>query len=114
MAYATYRGGREREPGRSIAMDPDGNASVAGGTRSTDFPVTPVAAQTANGGGHDASIAKPDPTGQPLLVAPRPGGGSSAELHSAVSRIWNPQALWQANGGGLPTLCRVQLGGTAD
>ena len=77
MAYANYRGGREREPGRSIAMDPDGDASVAGGTRSTDFPVTPVAAQPANIGGHDAFIAKPDPTGQPFLFSPDPGGAGS-------------------------------------
>jgi|GEM_PF-6186379 len=55
-------------------MDPDGNASVAGGTTSMDFPVTPVAAQPMNIGGHDASIAKPDPTGQPFLSAPHPGG----------------------------------------
>ena len=40
-------------------------------------------------------------------------GICSAELNSAVSRIWNPQALWQVSASESAQPCRVQLGDTA-
>ncbi len=88
LAYATYLGGRELDLGRGIAVDPDGNAYVAGWTTSTDFPVTPGAAQPVNGGGHDAFIAKLDPTGTQFVFATYLGG---AGFESGAALALDPQ-----------------------
>jgi hypothetical protein len=41
-------------------------------------------------------------------------GSDIVESDFAVSRIRDPQALWQVSSRDLPTPCRVQLGDTAD
>lgn len=47
LIYSTYVGGSKDDSGNAIAVDPSGNAFVAGGTASTDFPHTLGAFQTA-------------------------------------------------------------------
>ena len=76
LAYATYLGGSDLELGRGIAVDPDGNAYVVGWTSSTNFPVTPNAAQTTIGGGYDAFVAKLNADGSQLLYSTYLGGES--------------------------------------
>ena len=76
LAYATYLGGSDLELGRGIAVDPDGNAYVVGWTSSTNFPVTPGAAQPTIGGGYDAFVAKLNPDGSQFLYATYLGGDS--------------------------------------
>ncbi len=51
LIFATYLGGSGNDVGQGIAVDSSGNAYVAGGTFSSDFPTTPGAFQTAFGGG---------------------------------------------------------------
>ncbi len=41
LGYSTYVGGTNSDSGNSIVVDGSGNAFVAGGTTSTDFPVMP-------------------------------------------------------------------------
>jgi hypothetical protein len=50
LVYSTYLGGTGDDWGLGIAVDSSGNAYVCGETNSTDFPITPKAAQTAYGG----------------------------------------------------------------
>ncbi|MCX6617417.1 MAG: SBBP repeat-containing protein, partial [Acidobacteria bacterium] len=57
LLYSTYLGGNADDMGRGIAVDTLGNAYVTGDTRSTDFPTTPGALQTA-GVGYDAFVTK--------------------------------------------------------
>lgn len=45
LLYLTYLGGQAGERASAIAIDSQGRAYIAGTTRSTDFPVTPEAAQ---------------------------------------------------------------------
>ena len=47
LMYATYLGGSAQEAMNAIAVDAGGAAYVAGGTLSTDFPVTAGAVQTS-------------------------------------------------------------------
>lgn len=47
IIYSTYLGGNDDDCAEGIAVDPSGNAYVAGETLSTDFPVTPGAFQSA-------------------------------------------------------------------
>ncbi len=58
LDYATFLGGSNGDHGHAIAVDAEGRAYVAGGTRSSDFPTTPGAFDTSyNGGDSDAYVA---------------------------------------------------------
>jgi hypothetical protein len=46
LIYCTYLSGNNDDEAYALALDPAGNAYVAGDTQSTDFPVTPGAYQT--------------------------------------------------------------------
>lgn len=48
LVYSSYLGGSSLEDGDSIRVDHDGNAYLAGGTSSTNFPVTPGAYQPSS------------------------------------------------------------------
>jgi hypothetical protein len=64
LSYSTYLGGSIHDNANAIAVDASGNAYVAGGTNSADFPVTAGAYQTKFTGGtgttahNDAFITK--------------------------------------------------------
>lgn len=64
LVYSTYLGGINRDNALGIAVDPSGNAYVAGGTESPDFPVKVGGFQTAwNNGSKTAFVTKFDPSG---------------------------------------------------
>lgn len=72
LVYSTYLGGSGNDEPKRVAVDDAGNAYVVGatagfdqlGTKTTDFPVTPGAFQTAyKGGFYDAFVAKLSPSG---------------------------------------------------
>jgi hypothetical protein len=58
LVYSSYLGGSGYDFGSGIALDGYGNAYVAGGTSSTDFPTTTGAFQTNLRGGQNAFITK--------------------------------------------------------
>ena len=59
LLYATCLGGSGEEMIRSLALGPNGEVYLVGNTASTDFPVTPGAAQAKFGGGTgDAFVVK--------------------------------------------------------
>ncbi len=82
LIYSTFFGGTANEGGAAIAVDALGNAYVAGGTNSFNFPVTPGAFQPrfAGGGGQgfvtlgDAFVIKVNPTGTGLVYSTLLGG----------------------------------------
>lgn len=81
LIYSTYLGGSDDERCRDIAVDSSGNAYVAGGTRSSDFPVTAGAFQTSlsrfdeNLAFTDAFVAKLNASGSALVYSTYLGGG---------------------------------------
>jgi hypothetical protein len=79
LAYCTFLGGDDWDVGRAIAVDKLGNAYVAGGTWSADFPTTPDAVQPALAGLRDAFVAKLDPAGAALLYGTFFGGAGQDE-----------------------------------
>jgi hypothetical protein len=50
LVYSTYLGGSGEDGGAAIAVDAAGNAYVAGGTQSSNFPTTPGVFQPTPGG----------------------------------------------------------------
>jgi hypothetical protein len=58
VIFSTYLGGSGNETGQGIAVDSAGNAYLAGGTISVDFPVTSAFQAVYGGGSYDAFAAK--------------------------------------------------------
>jgi uncharacterized repeat protein (TIGR01451 family) len=83
----TYLGGSAGEYANAIAVDGAGYTYVVGTTLSTDFPVTPGAAQTKFGGADvfgDAFVTKLDPTLSHVIYSTYLGGDSD-DLASAIA-----------------------------
>ncbi|MGH9431859.1 MAG: SBBP repeat-containing protein, partial [Terriglobia bacterium] len=84
LVYSTYLGGSGVDGATGIAIDSSGNAYVAGGTQSTDFPVTPGAFQKLcdQGVNHgqcfgDAFASKLTASGSKLVYSTYLGGNFS-------------------------------------
>lgn len=84
ILYSTYIGGSFNINGfgddfaTDLAVDAAGNAYVAGGTNSADFPTTPGSYDTTYGGVFgDAFALKLNPTGSALLYSTYLGGGET-------------------------------------
>ena len=74
LIYSTYVGGAGHESGYAIAVDPSGNAYVAGKTASPNFPLAnPV--QGAIGGNQDAVVLRLNAAGGGLDYSTFLGGG---------------------------------------
>ena len=73
IVYSTFLGGTLDEHAGGIAVDGSGNAYVAGGTYSTNFPLA-GAIQTSNHGGQDAFAAKLNAAGTALVYSTYLGG----------------------------------------
>jgi sugar lactone lactonase YvrE len=82
LIYSTYLGGSgsptHGDSGNGIAVDSAGNAYLAGQAGSTDFPLTPGAAQTVNHGAsrgvQNVFVAKLNPLGTALEYSTYLGG----------------------------------------
>ena len=75
--YATYLGGSGNEHAHSMIVDNAGNLTIAGRTRSTNYPVTPGAFQTTNHGGWDIIVTKLNATGTALVGSTYIGGSGN-------------------------------------
>lgn len=69
ILYSSFLGGTGIDVGTKVRVDPSGHIAVAGYTFSTDFPLSPNAAQLQYGGNGDAFVAVLDPS------APDPSTG---------------------------------------
>jgi len=83
LVYATYLGGSGSDSGQAIAVDPGGNAYIAGSTSSTDFP-TQNALQSRSGGGTDAFVTELNPSGAGLVFSTYLGGSDNDQAYGLV------------------------------
>jgi len=76
--YSVVLGGTGDDAGWDVALDPAGNAYVAGATASTDFPVVePLPFQRFNHGGRDAFVTAIGTNGSALLYSTYLGGSAN-------------------------------------
>src|SRR5205814_10546301 len=85
-----------------IAVDPLGNAYVAGQTTSSDFPTTPGVYQTTFGGIVDAFVAKFNPGGSIVYCTYLGGTGGETATAIAVDQSGNAYVTGNNLNGGFP------------
>jgi hypothetical protein len=100
LIFSTYLGGSGNEEAYAVAVDSRGNAYLAGGTFSADFPVTAAALQTVYGSGaFDAFVTKFENLASPVL------GLSVTDLKfsaQGVDTISSSQSVTLSNAGDAP------------
>ncbi|HEX8188149.1 MAG TPA: SBBP repeat-containing protein, partial [Pyrinomonadaceae bacterium] len=108
LVYSTFLGGDGREQALDIALDPDGNAYVAGLTESYNFPATAGAFQTA--GGFDAFVTKLNPAGSALVYSTYLGGagGEDRAWGIALDAGRNAYVAGDTRSGDFPVVAAAQ------
>ena len=102
IQYTGVFGGSGLESGVSIAVDSAGNAYVAGGTDSTDFPLVhpiQVSGPESNGGYPTSFVTKINAAGTALLYSTYLGGAYTGTNGIAVDKAGNAYLVGQAFGG---------------
>jgi uncharacterized protein (TIGR03437 family) len=79
LVYSTFIGSNDQDWATDVGVDTLGQAHVTGGTRSSEFPTTPLAPQTLHGDGIDAFLVKMKPDGSGPVFSTFLGGGSDDE-----------------------------------
>jgi hypothetical protein len=107
LVYSTYLGGTGRDEAKSIALDPSGNAYVAGHTQSSNFPrVNPF--QNVFGGQEDGFVTKLASQGA-VVYSTYLGGEDQDEAHGiAVDGAGSAFVTGFTRSGAFPTLNPIQ------
>jgi len=74
LTFSTYLGGSSPDVGKAIAVDSAGNAYIAGGTDSTDFPTAGPIQGSLHGSNGDAFVTKINAAGSAILYSTYLGG----------------------------------------
>ena len=107
LTYATYFGGGESDEANAIAVDRDGNAYVAGVTRSTGLPATAGAVQGASRGGFDAFVLKLSASGALVWLTYLGGAGTDSATAIAVDAAGNPYVAGFTSSANFPVTAGV-------
>jgi hypothetical protein len=82
LIYSTFLGGNASETGNAVALDPAGQAVIAGDTDSLDFPATPGAYDTSHNNYIDVFVVKLAANGSALVYSTFIGGKYADEAHA--------------------------------
>lgn len=97
IVYVTRMGGSAYDSASRLTVDPQGNAWIAGFTKSPDFAVTPNAWQKTYGGAGDAFLIKLSPTGHVLFSTFL--GGPQQDFGNAIALVANEPVIAGTTGG---------------
>jgi len=104
LVYSTLLGGADEEFAYAIAVDANGDAYVAGHTRSNDFPTTAGALRTTFISFSDSFLTKLNPTGSSLSYSTYIGGQADEIVESvAVDSGGNAYMTGVTNSADFPT-----------
>jgi hypothetical protein len=79
LLFSSLLGGSAEDVVSALELGPGGSLTVAGTTRSRDFPVSSSAYAVEPRGARDAFVARLDPSGERLLFSTRLGGSEDDE-----------------------------------
>jgi hypothetical protein len=115
LIYSTYLGGAANDSGNAIAVDAAGNAYVAGGSYSFNFP-TLGPYQTSNRGQQNAFIAKLNAFGSLVYSTYLGGNGSDSAAGIAIDGTGDAFVTGGTTSTNFPTASPVQAasGGNQD
>ncbi len=82
--YSTLVGGSIGDTAYALLVGPYGNATIAGFSHSTNFPVTADAIDSSYGGNGDAFLTKLTASGGGLVFSTYLGGANNEHAHAAV------------------------------
>jgi hypothetical protein len=85
LSFSSFIGGADNDLITGVAVDSAGNLYLAGGSASTDFPVTPGAFQTVYGGGLEDGVLAKVETSTGALVYASYLGGSAEDDATAIA-----------------------------
>ncbi len=118
LTYSTFLGGSGPDGSLGLAVDFRGNAYVAGGTSSPDFPTTPGAFDRTFDGETDVYVTKVTPNGTALAYSTLVGGAASDGAGGvAVNRRGEAYVTGATTSTDYPTTpgaLRTSLGGDSD
>ncbi len=84
LVFSTLLGGSAEDTLAGLALSPSGQVTVAGTTRSRDFPVSSSSYAVEPRGGRDAFVTRLDPNGERLVFSTRLGGSEDDEGRALV------------------------------
>jgi hypothetical protein len=89
LTYSTFLGGADSDFSYGLAVDPAGNAYVAGYTSSSDFPTTVGAYDASHNGTVDVFVAKIGGAGAPavLSLSPATDTNTAGEAHCVTAAV---------------------------
>jgi len=118
LVYSALIGGPGNDFATGIAIDPSGNAYIAGYTTSVSFPVTSAGFQKSFGGGfQDAFVAKLNPSGSGLIYGTYLGGtGNDVANGIAVDAAGEAYVVGYTDSANFPTRSPIyaNAGGQGD
>lgn len=101
LTASTHLGGSDRDYAYALALDGSGDVYVAGISRSSNFPTTGGAYQTAPGGGYDSYVSKLDGNLGSLLAATFLGGSSGDYAYALAldgsGNVYLTGATWSSD-----------------
>ncbi|HXA07485.1 MAG TPA: SBBP repeat-containing protein [Bryobacteraceae bacterium] len=115
LIYSTYLGGSNTDSGNAIAVDAAGNAYIAGGTYSFNFPLL-NGYQTSIHGQQNGFVAKLSPSGSLMYSTYLGGNGSDSAAGIAVNAAGNAYVTGGTTSTTFPTAAPLQAssGGNQD
>ncbi len=110
MVYSTYLGGSSNQEAHGIAVDPSGNAYIAGNTLSKDFPTAnPIQAALGGQGASNVFVAKMNAAGSALVYSTYLGGsGADTATSIAIDGAGNAYVAGTAGSANFPTVAAAQ------
>jgi uncharacterized protein (TIGR03437 family) len=108
LVFSALLGGGGNDVATAVALDPSGNAYVAGWTGSSGFPTTPGVLQSNQKGSQNSFVAKFEPSGKIDYVTLVGGSGTDTANGIAVDSAGHAYVVGDTSSMDFPAVAAVQ------